>query len=250
MSLFKELVSLLRESGLTNGEICRMMFESLGQSINCIDMTVIECSCNEGAFNQGKFLKNYFEELVNALYKIGFTDVEICRMMLESLGEPNINIDRALIKYSYSKGCLSTNQIKSLEQNEGLIKIKKSVLQQIKVDKKEDFRKNDIIKIKVILSEFGIPKNILGYKYLQDAVEEYYLKVRKNEVFRISAIYQIVAEINDSTVSRVERAIRHAISVAFQNNEAGIRERFFNQYLDKIPSSNALTIATLADNID
>ncbi len=248
MSLFKELVGLLRESGLTNGDICRMMLESLDQTNINIDMSLIECSDN--ASNQRNFPKNYFEEIVNALYKSEFTNIEICRMMLESLGEPNINIDKALMECSFSKGYLSTYQIKFLEQNESLIQIKKSVLQQIKVDKKENFRKNDVNKIKELLGEFGISKNLLGYKYLQDAVEEYYLKVRKNEVFRITAIYQIVAEINDSTVSRVERAIRHAISVAFQNNEAGIRERFFNQYLDKIPSSNALTIATLADNID
>lgn len=55
---------------------------------------------------------------------------------------------------------------------------------------------------------FGIPPHIKGFKYLCDAIE---LKINGMDAI-VKGIYTTIAENNEDTVSKVERAIRHAIT--------------------------------------
>jgi len=71
-----------------------------------------------------------------------------------------------------------------------------------------------IIKISNVLKELGIPANLRGYAYIRDAVV---LGVDDPQIIYevTSKLYPKIARMNNTTPTRVERAIRHAIEVAF-----------------------------------
>ena len=78
-------------------------------------------------------------------------------------------------------------------------------------------------KVEDILDKLNIPIDNFGYKYLISALEIY----QKDINTKITLVYRQVAKRNNSTSSRVERAIRHCIS----SNEEEIK-KFFNVNYD------------------
>ena len=101
-----------------------------------------------------------------------------------------------------------------------------------------------------IITVVGVPANIKGYKYLRDAI----VKVIGNQKLASSitkTLYPMVAEENNTSASKVERAIRHAIDVGYNagkiinlNNFFGLK--IFDTY-DK--PSNGEFIALVADKM-
>ena len=65
-----------------------------------------------------------------------------------------------------------------------------------------------------MLHELGIPAHIKGYQYLRDAIA---MSVEDQEMMSsvTKILYPAIAKRNQTTASRVERAIRHAIEVAW-----------------------------------
>lgn len=101
-----------------------------------------------------------------------------------------------------------------------------------------------------VLHEIGIPAHIMGYRYLKDAIA---LSINDREsVNAITKIlYPEVASTNHTTSSRVERAIRHAIEVAWARGNLEAIDRIFGYTVN--PNSgrptNSEFIALIADNL-
>lgn len=66
-----------------------------------------------------------------------------------------------------------------------------------------------------VLKRIGIPRHLLGYHYIQDAVRISISDPMKFSKFA-TIVYGDVASKNKTSPTRVERAIRHAIDVAFK----------------------------------
>lgn len=101
-----------------------------------------------------------------------------------------------------------------------------------------------------MLHQIGIPAHIKGYLYLRDAI----LMVVKDidllgSITKI--LYPEIADRFNTTSSRVERAIRHAIEVAWARNNAEIIEKFFGHTIctEKGKPTNSEFIAMLADHL-
>ena len=106
------------------------------------------------------------------------------------------------------------------------------------------------IEIANILHKLGIPANIKGYRYLQDAI-----KMAVNNVKLLDTItkelYPSVAEKNNTTPSKVERAIRHAIEVAgVKGNVDAIRDLFnISLDLERVRPKNSEFIAKISEAV-
>lgn len=72
----------------------------------------------------------------------------------------------------------------------------------------------------------GIPANIKGFKYIVDIMV---LFENNTEVYygKITSLYVKVAEDNNSTASRVERAIRHAFGIAISKANTNAVHKYF-----------------------
>lgn len=100
-----------------------------------------------------------------------------------------------------------------------------------------------------IMHEMGIPAHIKGYHYIRYAVESVI-----NDIDLINAVtkelYPKVAAEFNTTPSRVERAIRHAIEVVWQRgSEEALKKYFANNINENMKPTNSQFIARIADKI-
>lgn len=101
-----------------------------------------------------------------------------------------------------------------------------------------------------MLHELGIPAHIKGYQYLRDAIS---MVVRDREMMEAvtKILYPEIAKKNYTSSSRVERAIRHAIEVAWGRGSLEVIDELFGYTIStgKGKSTNSEFIALIADKI-
>ena len=101
-----------------------------------------------------------------------------------------------------------------------------------------------------VIREIGIPAHIKGYQYLRDAI-----MIIIDEVEILGSVTKIlypqIAEKYSTTPSRVERAIRHAIEVAWSRGNIDMINRLFGYTikLEKGKPTNSEFMAMIADKL-
>ena len=112
------------------------------------------------------------------------------------------------------------------------------------------YRNSLIISITKILHELGIPSHIKGYQYIREGIAILY---ERPEVIGgiTKELYPRIAEKFETTVSRVERAIRHAIEVSWNRGDWDLMEDIFGHSvdIDKAKPTNSEFIVTIADKL-
>ncbi|HJC65251.1 MAG: sporulation transcription factor Spo0A [Lachnospiraceae bacterium] len=111
----------------------------------------------------------------------------------------------------------------------------------------EEHLETDITKM---LHELGIPAHIKGYQYLRDAIS---MTVKDQEMMTsvTKILYPTIAKRHQTTASRVERAIRHAIEVAWGRGKLETIDQIFGYTVStgKGKPTNSEFIALIADQI-
>lgn len=101
-----------------------------------------------------------------------------------------------------------------------------------------------------VIHEIGVPAHIKGYQYLREAIK---LAVEDMDVINAitKVLYPQVAKTFATTPSRVERAIRHAIEVAWDRGDLETLQRFFGYTVSntKGKPTNSEFIALIADKL-
>lgn len=101
-----------------------------------------------------------------------------------------------------------------------------------------------------MIHEIGIPAHIKGYHYLRDAI---IMAVEDMDVLNAvtKILYPTVAKMHQTTASRVERAIRHAIEVAWSRGKLDTLDELFGYTVSngKGKPTNSEFIALIADTI-
>ncbi len=101
-----------------------------------------------------------------------------------------------------------------------------------------------------IIHEIGVPAHIKGYQYLRDAI---ILSVEDMEMLNsiTKILYPTIAKKHQTTSSRVERAIRHAIEVAWSRGKMDTIDALFGYTVSngKGKPTNSEFIALIADKI-
>ncbi len=112
------------------------------------------------------------------------------------------------------------------------------------------YHNNLQISITKILHELGLPSHIKGYQYIREGISIIYN--RPEVVGGITKeLYPEIANKYDTTVSRVERAIRHAIEVSWNRGNWDLMEEIFGHSvdIDKAKPTNSEFIVTVADKL-
>ena len=101
-----------------------------------------------------------------------------------------------------------------------------------------------------VIHEIGVPAHIKGYQYLRDAI---ILSVDDMEMLNsiTKILYPTIAKKHQTTPSRVERAIRHAIEVAWSRGKMDTIDELFGYTVStgKGKPTNSEFIALIADKI-
>ena len=99
-----------------------------------------------------------------------------------------------------------------------------------------------------IIHEIGVPAHIKGYQYLREAI---ILTIKDMDMINAvtKVLYPEVAKKFNTTPSRVERAIRHAIEVAWDRGDIETLQKFFGYTVSNIKGkpTNSEFIAMIAD---
>ena len=112
------------------------------------------------------------------------------------------------------------------------------------------FHNNLQISVTKILHELGVPSHIKGYQYIREGIMLLY-----NNPEMVGGItkelYPEIASRYDTTVSRVERAIRHAIEVSWNRGDWDLMDEIFGHSvdIDKAKPTNSEFIVTVADKL-
>ena len=104
--------------------------------------------------------------------------------------------------------------------------------------------------VTAIIHEIGVPAHIKGYQFLRDAIlltaadPDYINAVTKR-------LYPQIAKQNGTTASRVERAIRHAIEVAWDRGDVEVLNSYFGYTIHNLRGkpTNSEFIAMIADKM-
>lgn len=103
--------------------------------------------------------------------------------------------------------------------------------------------KEERIKLTEAIRVLGIPAHILGYDYVRDALLS---AIDDSKILNsiTKELYPQIAKMHSSTASRVERAIRHAIEVAYSKDPNGLMKKKFCER----PTNNEF-LSTIIDDI-
>ena len=101
-----------------------------------------------------------------------------------------------------------------------------------------------------LLHNLGIPSHVRGYQYIKDGIEIVYSN-KKSITYITKDVYPEIAKKYDTTPTRVERAIRHAIEISWTRGDINLMESVFGNSLDinRDKPTNAEYIATIADKL-
>ena len=115
----------------------------------------------------------------------------------------------------------------------------------------EDYSGNDIeAQVTKIIHQIGVPAHIKGYQYLRTAI---ILTVNDSDIINsvTKILYPTVAKKYQTTTSRVERAIRHAIEVAWDRGDVEVLNSYFGYTIqnNRGKPTNSEFIAMIADNL-
>lgn len=83
-------------------------------------------------------------------------------------------------------------------------------------------------KIKESLKQLGAPCNLLGYKYLITSIQYIVSNNCDNRISITKELYPYIANLYDTTPSRVERAIRHCVEVIWNRGDICYLQKIFS----------------------
>ena len=106
------------------------------------------------------------------------------------------------------------------------------------------------VKVTEILHQIGVPAHIKGYHYLRDSI---IMAIEKPEIINAvtKQLYPSVAKKYETTSSRVERAIRHAIEVAWDRGDVEVLNSYFGYTIQgsRGKPTNSEFIAMISDKL-
>ena len=173
--------------------------------------------------------------------------------LLEKLKQDNINLDVIVVTSFNSEDvlrkvssyCVKYILLKPFSLEDLEKRIKES--NKINITSKDNNLK---ISLTRLLHELGVPSHIKGYQYIREGILLLY-----NNPSIVGGItkelYPEIANKYNTTVSRVERAIRHAIEVSWNRGNLDFMEEVFGHSVDydKAKPTNSEFIVTVADKL-
>ena len=213
----------------------------------------IKNTCKDGLEAINELKTNKYDVLLLNPIISKIDGIELLKIM------SNNNINTKVIIYSdyYNQNIVSS--LYKFDISFYLLKdINKDILEQRIIDATKlnymelEFDDNKISKkTSKLLHDLGMPSHIKGYQYIRDAIIMMY-----NDSSYIGGItkmlYPDIAKRYETTPSRVERAIRHAIEVSWTRGDYDLMDEIFGHSVDfdRAKPTNSEFLATLADKLN
>ena len=212
-----------------------------------------------GLFSNGKEGLKYLINNQND-YDVVLLDILMPQIdgikMLEELNKRNI--EKKIIILSSFKDDYTIKKMQKLKASYYMLKpIDMKILDERIIDlfhESEEIKYQDNYSVEVevssLLHDLGIPSHVRGYKYIREGIMMIYTS---KEVVNLVTkdIYPEIANRYNTTSSRVERAIRHAIEISWMRGDLKIMEDIFGNSIDfeRSKPTNSEFLTTIADRL-
>ena len=212
-----------------------------------------------GLFSNGKEGLKYLINNQND-YDVVLLDILMPQIdgikMLEELNKRNI--EKKIIVLSSFKDDYTIKKMQKLKASYYMLKsIDIKILDERIIDlfhESEEIKYQDNYSVEVevssLLHDLGIPSHVRGYKYIREGIMMIYTS---KEVVNLVTkdIYPEIANRYNTTSSRVERAIRHAIEISWIRGDLKIMEDIFGNSIDfeRSKPTNSEFLTTIADRL-
>ena len=212
-----------------------------------------------GLFSNGKEGLKYLINNQND-YDVVLLDILMPQIdgikMLEELNKRNI--EKKIIVLSSFKDDYTIKKMQKLKASYYMLKpIDMKILDERIIDlfhESEEIKYQDNYSVEVevssLLHDLGIPSHVRGYKYIREGIMMIYTS---KEVVNLVTkdIYPEIANRYNTTSSRVERAIRHAIEISWIRGDLKIMEDIFGNSIDfeRSKPTNSEFFTTIADRL-
>ena len=210
-----------------------------------------------GGFTNGKDALNYllqnpdqYDILMLDLILTHFDGIRI----IEEL--KNHNINKKIMVLSSFKDDFTIRRVQALGASYFMLKpvdmdVVNSRLIDLVMHKEEMIvvKSNKIeSEVSVLLHDLGIPTHVRGYQYIREGVMLLYASDGISSLVT-KEIYPKIANKYQTTSSRVERAIRHAIEISWSRGDIKLMENLFGNSIDfdRSRPTNSEFLSTLAD---
>lgn len=217
------------------------------------EVEVVEC------FASGKEGQDYLVKYADS-YDLVIMDLLLPEIdgltILEDLKERKI-IKKVIILSSYKddysiKKAMALGADYFMLKPFDLVSLKNRVIEVYEKEKiiREAQREDTESEVSSILHSLGIPSHILGYQYIREGVMLIY-ESDKIVTLVTKDIYPLIASRFNTTTSRVERAIRHAIEISWVRGDLKLMEKLFGNSIDfeRSKPTNSEFLTTLADRL-
>ena len=208
-------------------------------------------------FNNGaealKYLTNNSKEYDLLLIDILLPQVDGIKI-LEDLKAKGI--EKKIIVLSSFKDDFSIRRIQMLNANYYMLKpmdlsiLESRMLELFEHSNNLKYKETINVEVEVssLLHDLGIPSHVRGYRYIRDGVMLLYESTSMVNLVT-KDIYPIIAKKYDTTTTRVERAIRHAIEISWMRGDIKLMEDLFGNSIDfdRSRPTNAEFLTTIAD---
>jgi two-component system response regulator (stage 0 sporulation protein A) len=142
------------------------------------------------------------------------------------------------------------SRIRQLKDSGHTPVIKSDYTMETKIPYRVPVQRNLEVEVTNIMHEIGVPAHIKGYQYLRDAIM---MVVKDLDIINsiTKQLYPSIAHEYNTTPSRVERAIRHAIEVAWSRGQVDAIDALFGYTVSigKGKPTNSEFIAMVADKL-
>ena len=212
-----------------------------------------------GTFNNGKvaldYLINNSSEYDLAILDILLPQIDGIKILQEM---KNNNINKKTMILSSFKDDYTIRRLQSYGVSYYMLKpidldiLNGRILDLFDESEKVKYSNDSTIEVEVssILHNLGIPSHVKGYKYIREGIMLLYSSEDSMHLIT-KEIYPEIALKFNTTSSRVERAIRHAIEISWIRGDLKLMENIFGNSIDfeRSRPTNSEFLTTIADRL-
>lgn len=178
--------------------------------------------CHDGTSASYKLSENKYQAVIIDLLLPGYDGFYLLNKYAKPVGAPKFIVISGINREEFINKAFSLGASYFMINPADPGEVMKALTELVSSSQENLIKKNRLHsldeRVSTIFINIGIPPHILGYKYLRDGVR---IAVEKPSIVNqiTTALYPAIALANDTTPSKVERAIRHAIEVAWNRGK-------------------------------
>ncbi len=249
----KELKIIIADDSSELGENCAKTFKAYGMNVILCPKDGLKVLSRVKSEAPDIILADVFMpnlDILGVIKSLKESDLKEKPMVMAMSGFDNGRLEKELIEAGADYYFLKPFDVNTMAQR--IIQLSGWKTQKSPLVVKDNVVTDTQLELMItdIIHQIGVPAHIKGYHYLREAI---ILSIKNSEIINsvTKLLYPTVAKKHGTTASRVERAIRHAIEVAWDRGDIDVLNSYFGYTIqnERGKPTNSEFIAMISDKL-